>query len=67
MSGLQYNFNVVNLSGNLVLSTDNYSEASEFIQDSSSSIIFSEQFVERINNYRGELELYERVTELAQT
>ena len=67
MSGVQYNFNVVNPSGNLVLSTDGYTEASEAIQGNANTIIFSQQFVERINNYRGELEFYELMTELAQS
>ena len=67
MSGVQYNFNVVNPSGTIVASTDDYTEAAEAIQGNANHIIFGQNFVERINQYRGELELYERITELTQT
>ena len=67
MSGVRYNFNVVNPSGSIVMSTDDYESAAEAMEGSSNTIIFSQEFIEQINQYRGQIELYERITELTQS
>ena len=65
---VQYNFNVVNPSGTIIGSTDDCLKAVEMMEEQSgNTIIFSQEFVERINRHDDELELYQKIEALSQT